>query len=44
MLDEVYCFLGREGIRPKDVIRRMQEVTAPCDVRILKTGRGLSKA
>ena len=43
-LEAVFAPLGKEGIQPKDVIRRMQEIMAPCDVRILKTGRGLTRA
>lgn len=44
LLSGVFAHLGRKGVHPKDVIRRMQEITSPCDVRILKTGRGLTRA
>ena len=36
--------LGRPGIAPKDIVRRMQEIMAHTDVSILKTGEGLSRA
>ncbi len=34
--------LGREGIAPKDAVRRLQEIVSACDVCILKTAEGLS--
>lgn len=36
--------LGKEGIHPKDVIRRLQEIIAPINVCILKTANGLHNA
>ncbi len=36
--------LGKPGIGPKDIVRRMQEIVNPVDVGILKTGQGLSRA
>ncbi len=36
--------LGKPGIAPKDIVRRMQEIVNPVDVSILKTGEGLSRA
>lgn len=34
--------LGREGIAPKDAVRRLQEIVSACNVCILKTAEGLS--
>lgn len=39
---ETLAFLGKPGLHPKDIVRRMQELMAPIDVCILKTGEGLS--
>ncbi len=36
--------LGKPGIAPKDVVRRLQEIMAPVDVSILKTGTGLNRS
>lgn len=36
--------LGRPGYAPKDIVRRNQEIIAPLDVCILKTGKGLTAA
>lgn len=36
--------LGKDGIHPKDVIRRLQEIIAPINVCILKTEKGLLNA
>lgn len=43
-LDGTLSRLGRPGLAPKDVVRRLQEIVNPVDVSILKTGRGLSRA
>jgi len=36
--------LGRPGLPPKDVVRALQEIMAPVDVCILKSGVGLSRS
>lgn len=36
--------LGREGVSPKDIVRKMQRLMAPIDVCILKTESGLSRS
>ena len=43
-LNDTLNLLGKPGVAPKDVVRRMQEIVNPVDVSILKTGRGLSRA
>lgn len=43
-LNSTMGLLGKPGVAPKDVVRRMQEIVNPVDVSILKTGRGLSRA
>lgn len=34
--------LGRDGIAPKDAVRRIQEIISACDVCVLKTADGLN--
>lgn len=36
--------LGKEGLAPKDVVRVMQQIITACDVCILKTEQGLTRA
>lgn len=36
--------LGKPGIHPKDLVRLMQELMAPMDVCILKSGKGLTRS
>ena len=36
--------LGKEGVSPKDIVRRMQRLMAPIDVCILKTQDGLARS
>lgn len=36
--------LGRTGLPPKDIVRALQEIMAPVDVCILKSGEGLSRS
>lgn len=43
-LNRTLSLLGKPGIYPKDVVRLMQELMAPMDVCILKTGRGLTRS
>lgn len=43
-LDATLGLLGRPGVYPKDVVRLMQELMAPIDVCILKTGKGLTRS
>ncbi|WP_295637458.1 FAD-binding protein [uncultured Mailhella sp.] len=42
-LDAALAPLGREGLAPKDAVRRIQEIISSCDVCILKTAQGLKK-
>lgn len=39
-LNSTMGLLGKPGVAPKDVVRRMQEIVNPVDVSILKTGPG----
>lgn len=43
-LNDTLSLLGKPGLAPKDIVRRMQEIVNPVDVSILKTGQGLSRA
>ena len=43
-LDATLSLLGKPGVYPKDVVRLMQELMAPMDVCILKTGKGLTRS
>lgn len=43
-LNATLGLLGKPGIAPKDIVRRMQEIINPVEVSILKTGQGLSRA
>ena len=36
--------LGREGVSPKDIVRKMQRLMSPIDVCILKTQDGLARS
>ena len=40
-LDAALAPLGREGMAPKDAVRRIQEIISSCDVCVLKTAQGL---
>lgn len=43
-LGATLSLLGKPGVYPKDVVRLMQELMAPMDVCILKTGKGLTRS
>ena len=43
-LDATLSLLGKPGVYPKDVVRLMQELMAPMDVCILKSGKGLTRS
>ncbi len=44
ILNKTHNLLGKKGVYPKDVVRLMQELMAPMDVCILKTGKGLTRS